>query len=370
MKTTMKKLAAYLLALLLVLQIVPALAGNEQIISNTQGSISEDAFRDKLAVTTDTAVLEVGMTVKLETTEGYDKITWTSDNPEIASVENGVVTAKSAGQVKITAEQDGYSDSVTLKVIGTADVAGDSSESEKMIIIITGKKDKVQYNGEVQTNTYTATSKNPDFNPDNLRLKDETALASATDCGVYMDTMTEASFEYEGADAEFVVTNGWLQIKPVSVTVKADDATQRGDEKPEFSATVTGLIEGDDPSLIQYTFEVFTSGDVTYIAPVCESLQGNYRVTAQPGILTIEDGAYRAIMLTSDWPAGEPAYAGTIITMTAELIGFENVDYTLQWQYSTDNKEWTDIPGANDISYTFELNETTCMNTWRVVANY
>jgi hypothetical protein len=59
-----------------------------------------------------------------------------------------------------------------------------------------------------------------------------------------------------------------------------------------------------------------------------------------------------------------------MITMTAELIGFENLNYTLQWQYSIDQKEWTDEPGANGTSFTFELNETTVQYTWRVVANY
>jgi hypothetical protein len=232
------------------------------------------------------------MTVKLETTEGYDKLTWTSDNPEIASVENGVVTAKSAGQVKITAEQDGYSDSVTLKVVGTADVAGDSSESEKMIIIITGKKDKVTYNGTVQTNSYTATSKNPDFNPDNLKLKDETVIASATDCGVYKDTMSEDSFEYEGADAEFVVTNGWIQIKPLEVVVKPDDATKwEGDPDPVFTYTVTGLLEGDSIDLgeIEYVVTPINETTKSIIPFIDENLiSGNYRVKAAQGLLTIE----------------------------------------------------------------------------------
>jgi hypothetical protein len=154
------------------------------------------------------------------------------------------------------------------------------------------------------------------------------------------------------------------------VTVKANDATQTGNEVPEFTATVSGLVEGDDPETIKYTFDVITAGDTTYIAPVCESIQGNYRVTAKPGILVIENGVYRAIKLTSDWPAGEPAYAGTMITMTAELIGFEGLDYTLQWQHSTDKKEWEDEPGANGISFTYELNETTCQYSWRVVAKY
>jgi hypothetical protein len=113
-----------------------------------------------------------------------------------------------------------------------------------------------------------------------------------------------------------------------------------------------------------------TTGDVTYIIPVCEEDQGNYKVTAQAGILTAEEGTPRTIKLTSDWPEGEPAYEGTVITMTVELNGFDDVDYTLQWQHSVDLEEWTVEPEATGTSFSFELNETNYLYTWRVVAKY
>jgi hypothetical protein len=95
------------------------------------------------------------------------------------------------------------------------------------------------------------------------------------------------------------------------------------------------------------------------------SFHVNYLATTHKGV-KIE----RKISITSDWPEGEPAYEGDMITMTAELIGFENLDYTLQWQHSTDKQEWIDEPGANGTSFTYEMNETTCQYTWRVVAKY
>lgn len=75
------------------------------------------------------------------------------------------------------------------------------------------------------------------------------------------------------------------------------------------------------------------------------------------------------IMVESDWPVGKPAYAGTIITLSARLTGFEKKDYTLQWQYSPDNREtWVDIPGANGMTYTYEMSESVADYIWRVVA--
>ena len=74
------------------------------------------------------------------------------------------------------------------------------------------------------------------------------------------------------------------------------------------------------------------------------------------------------IHINSDWPAGKTGYVGAQITLTATLTGFENKKYTLQWQYSTDLENWTDVPGAHDITYTYTLDEITTNYTWRVVA--
>ena len=74
------------------------------------------------------------------------------------------------------------------------------------------------------------------------------------------------------------------------------------------------------------------------------------------------------IRITSDWPVGKVGRVGDRITLTAELTGFENKEYTLRWQYSTDLKNWTYVPNANDITYTYTLDETTTNYTWRAVA--
>ena len=418
MKTTMKKTAAYLLALMLVIQMVPAFA------ETTYGTFFQKnvIYRDAIEIIPglDIDIMKVGMENQLTVSSDYKDIVWESDDPEIATVdENGLVTAVGAGKVMITVISEGqYKDRISFKIIeetkepedeqdeqteepqtesdeqteepqtepeaqpeelqAEQDVQPEESgneqgeepvQEEKIIIFIKGNKTKIEYDGMVQKNTYSITTSNDAlFDESKLTMKAD-HLAEEKNCGVWQDTMTEDDFAYDG-NAEIVVSNGWLQIKPATVRIKADDAVQTGDKRPEFTATVTGLLEGDDPETIQYTLDVYMAGDVNYITPVCESIQGNYRVVAEPGILTIEDSVYRAIILTSDWPAGEPAYAGTLITMTAELIGFENIDYTLQWQYSVDNSEWINVPGANGMAYTFELDETTVQYTWRVVANY
>lgn len=81
-----------------------------------------------------------------------------------------------------------------------------------------------------------------------------------------------------------------------------------------------------------------------------------------------EEDELLEIRITSDWPAGKTGHVGDKITLTAVLSGFENKEYTLKWQYSTDLENWTDVPNAHEITYTYTLNETTTHYTWRAIA--
>ena len=58
-------------------------------------------------------------TVTLEATTDLDKefIVWKSDNPDVATVENGVVTAKSSGVANVTANIAGVSSTCVIKVV-------------------------------------------------------------------------------------------------------------------------------------------------------------------------------------------------------------------------------------------------------------
>ena len=290
MKTTMKKTAAYLLALLLVFQLIPAIAENgTQVISGTQGPIVD--FRERLQINAVTSTLTVDMTVELSVSDQYDNIEWKSDNEDIATVdENGVVTGVAAGQVKITATAGEHTDSITLRVVGTDSDKGNVNQGEKMIIIINGDKEKKTYNGEVQTLGYSATSPSTElFDINKLHLINEDHLAAGKDCNVYVDTLEAADFTYDDdIQVEYVITNGYLQIKQAPLSVTADDATKlEGEPDPEFTATVHGLMPGDENVEISYTFETEAKNGMIFINPVCAADQGNYKVQAQPGELTV-----------------------------------------------------------------------------------
>lgn len=65
---------------------------------------------------------------------------------------------------------------------------------------------------------------------------------------------------------------------------------------------------------------------------------------------------------------GEPQYEGDVMTLRATLIGFDNIDYALQWQFSTDDATWTDVSGAAGDTLVVQLDESNAGCYWRVSA--
>ena len=65
---------------------------------------------------------------------------------------------------------------------------------------------------------------------------------------------------------------------------------------------------------------------------------------------------------------GEPQYDEDVMTLRATLIGFDNIDYALQWQFSTDDATWTDVSGATVDTLVVQLDESNAGCYWRVSA--
>jgi hypothetical protein len=82
----------------------------------------------------------------------------------------------------------------------------------------------------------------------------------------------------------------------------------------------------------------------------------------------VTHGTPMSIHVTSSWPNDKVAYYGAEITLTAELIGFEGKQYTLQWQRSSDRQNWENIPGENGTMFTYEIDDETSQYVWRIIA--
>lgn len=82
---------------------------------------------------------------------------------------------------------------------------------------------------------------------------------------------------------------------------------------------------------------------------------------AEPEIPEIDFSALQVVI-------GEPQYDGDVMTLRATLIGFDNIDYALQWQFSTDDATWTDVSGATGDTLVVQLDESNAGCYWRVSA--
>ncbi|HSK68979.1 MAG TPA: SH3 domain-containing protein [Candidatus Limnocylindria bacterium] len=78
------------------------------------------------------------------------------------------------------------------------------------------------------------------------------------------------------------------------------------------------------------------------------------------------------------WFTNEPekVHYGDVLTMRGLLVGFEGLeyDYSLVWQRASMNRDrsvnndWTDISGADGLTYTFTVDEATEWAAWRLIA--
>lgn len=71
----------------------------------------------------------------------------------------------------------------------------------------------------------------------------------------------------------------------------------------------------------------------------------------------------RSVNIYSDM--GDTVREGDIITMTAELVGFDDVDTSVQWQFD-DGFTWIDVPGATRLTHAFIATAETVNYSWRL----
>lgn len=393
MKNTMKKIAASLLALLMVIQLVPALAAtysSGMIVGNAQG------YKEMLSIVASkgTYVL-LGQTLVLDVNEDYQP-EWKSGNEAVARVdEQGVVTAIAEGSAMITAtvrEPELQTASIEVTVIDpepiltenapedetsgqgapaeegqeTGEQTPVSSEKKSLVIVINGENEHVTYDGEEHVlDRYVATANEDYFDETRIRTEGDLGV-TAKDCGFYELNLEKVSFSYDDPEVEthFVINNSILKILPAPVTVTADDVSKNaGEDDPELTATTVGLFGGDT---VEYTLTRDAGekvGDYV-ISATGEESQGNYRVNFVPGKFTIK-GEPVVDIETSVLP-GQRVFKGTGITLTARPAGFGDAELTYQWQYSADGENWTDIEGATEPVYKYIVDGENARYYYRV----
>ena len=162
---------------------------------------------------------------------------------------------------------------------------------------------------------------------------------------------------FDASNYNITFVDGELEITPATVTVKADSFTKYvGADDPTFTATVTGLANGDDESVITYTLSRDEGEELgTYtITPAGEEEQGNYIVVFETGTLTITKipekrlGDFALVWLTDTLVASEGKRADAFKAITKyvaenakDLGAIAMLDTGNMVETYNDNDAWT-----------------------------
>ena len=74
----------------------------------------------------------------------------------------------------------------------------------------------------------------------------------------------------------------------------------------------------------------------------------------------------RSIAIVMSCDEEHPGF-GSVIHFTAELKGYEDLKYTVQWVKSTDNESWVEVEGATGETMDVVVTKENYQNYWRVI---
>ena len=274
------------------------------------------------------------LTATVEPTDATNKdVTWTSDNPEVATVEGGKVTAVSEGTAAITAKAGEQTATCIVKVTA-ADVAVES-------VTLTPSRLELTVG---QEGTLTAT-----VNPDNATDKTVTWESNATNIAT-VDNNGKVTAVSEG---EAIITaKAGEQTVTCTVTVaKADVAV----ESVTLDKTSLDLKTGDNATLTATVNpESATNKDVTWTSdkPEIAAVEGG-TVTAKAegeAIITVTtaDGGKTAtckvtvkpqnVLVTAiSVPSTATLYVGNTATLTATVTPTNATNQKVTWNSNNES---------------------------------
>ena len=192
-------------------------------------------------------------------------------------------------------------------------------------------------------------------------------IPTGTDADTYtVYYKVEESDNWEGVEGNIDVT-----IDPAEISITAENKTKvYGEDDPEFTVIVEGLVNGDDESVLNYSIKrdeddndnvgehtIFVTGDPE---------QGNYQVAFVNGTLTIEP---KEIGIEWNEPT-EFAYDGTEQSISAtatDLINDDQCNLTLENYSATNVGTYTaKVTGLSNNNYT--LPSSGLEQEWKITA--
>ncbi|MBR5341385.1 MAG: hypothetical protein IK151_05615 [Erysipelotrichaceae bacterium] len=172
------------------------------------------------------------------------------------------------------------------------------------------------------------------------------------DVGEYPITLTG---ETDQGNYKVTYVNGYMVITPAPVIVSANNASKiYGDDDPEFSADISGLLNDDNPTVISYQITRDIGEDVGSYAlvPDGDTIQGNYSVTYSNGEFTITSAPLTVKVGNSEktYGDGDPEW----IIIYDGLQGDDDGDTLIS--YNVNREEGEDV-GEYSVTLTGEADQ-------------
>ena len=181
-----------------------------------------------------------------------------------------------------------------------------------------------------------------------MPVQEETAVQveeNNEDLACADDVQNEAEYEIPSENTEAIEEQDTVSVpenEPVDETIETEE------EKAE--ETVEEIVE----ETVEETAEVTNENEVEEISE--EESEESIEEVLNPD---------RYVDIQLSW-GEEEAAVGSTAHFTAVLHGYDNVEYTLQWQHSTDGENWENVENATDMTYSVVATKENCHGTWRV----
>ena len=267
-----------------------AIQGNYDVTFET-GTLTINAVNDPAVVTTEASVKkDHKLDLKTLVKDAEGKVTF-----EIVSEEDE--TGSSLSGTVLTA---GKTEGTCLVKVTIEDSKNHIGRTEYITVTVT-PKDTFVPEVTMEGWTYGDAANPPSLGDTNVSKGDVTyrykpvgaddsqyTTEVPTQAGDYVVCATVAeTLEYSSATATTTFT---IARREVTVTAKDGSKDYGADNPASYEATVEGLADGEDESLISYTVDRVNGEDAgTYtITPSGNTEQGNYVVTYVPGTFTIK----------------------------------------------------------------------------------
>ena len=192
----------------------------------------------------------------------------------------------------------------------------------------------------------------------------EEAAAPVEDNNADLASVGDVQNEAASENTEAIEEQNTVSV-PENVT--AEEITEAEDNQADTTETVEEEIEvQNDPADVTIDAEEENTEDSTEEVEETEENEVE-EISEEESEESIEEALDpdRYVEIQLSW-GDEEAAVGSTAHFTAVLHGYDNVEYTLQWQHSTDSENWENVENATDTTYDVVATKDNCHDTWRV----